>query len=109
MIDRATQMVGVLVCDCKWWVSSCVALADWTGRIVRPDKRGAIAQDAPSVLARIDCDPRTWRCQVLGIESRYWRAVGSVDALLVKAAEMGLRWLKGCGFTASLLRTAVPT
>jgi hypothetical protein len=77
-----------------------LALVDWTGRIVRPDKRGAIPLDAPRLLDRLDTDLRAWRYQVLGIESRYWRAVGSADALIVKAAKMGQRWLKGSGESA---------
>ena len=72
-------------------------LVDWTGRQARPGKRGVIAAAAPSVLRRIGVDSRSWRYQVLGIENRYWRAVGAADALVQKAAEMGQRWLKGGG------------
>ena len=74
-----------------------LALVDWTGRQVRPDKRGAIAEATPSVLRCIGVDAGAWRYQVLGIESRYWRAIGAADALAQKAAEMGQSWLKGCG------------
>lgn len=74
-----------------------VALVDWTGRIKRPDKRGVIAADAPAVLRRLDLEPTRWRTQVLGIESRYWRAVGTVEASLDNARPMVQRWLKGCG------------
>ncbi len=38
-----------------------------------------------------------WRVQVLGIEWRYWRAVGTVDALLAKARDIGQCWLNGFG------------
>ena len=72
-------------------------LVDWTGRQVRADKRGVIAGSVPSVLRRIGVDTGSWRYQVLGIESRYWRAVGTADALMQKAAELGQYWLKGCG------------
>ena len=74
-----------------------LALADWTGRQVRPDKRGVIAEETPSVLSRIGVDAASWRYQVLDIESRYSRAIGTADALAQKAAEMGQSWLKGCG------------
>ena len=74
-----------------------LALVDWTGRQVRDDKRGVIAESTPSVLRRIGVDESAWRYQVLGIESRYWRAVGTADALVRKAADMGQWWLKGCG------------
>ena len=35
------------------------------------------------------------RPQVRGIESRYWRAIGSVDALLCLAERLGQKWVRG--------------
>ena len=84
-----------------------ILLVDWTGRITRDDKRGAISHDAPPALARLDVDAHQWRHQVLGIESRYWRAVGAVQALVEKAQRMGQCWLKGGGIsTTTRLRPA---
>jgi hypothetical protein len=74
-----------------------LALADWTGRIVRPDKRGAIANTAPPILGRLGLRPRGWQAQVLGTESRYWRAIGSAELLIEKAKAIGQCWLKGGG------------
>lgn len=74
-----------------------LALVDWTGRIARPDKRGRVTGPPPRALGALAGNPLQWRCQVLGIESRYWRAVGAVDALLEKAAAIGQCWLKGQG------------
>jgi hypothetical protein len=42
-----------------------------------------------------------WYSQATGIEQRYWRAVGAVDALIEKARAMGQCWLKGSGRHAS--------
>jgi REP element-mobilizing transposase RayT len=72
-------------------------LADWTGRIARPDKRGAIEIAAPPVLCRLGLREDQWHTQATGIEQRYWRAVGAVDALIEKARLMGQCWLKGAG------------
>jgi hypothetical protein len=72
-------------------------LADWTGRIVRPDRRGAIAAAAPPILRRLGLRETEWSCQVKGIESRYWRAVGKVEPLMEKAKALGQCWLKGGG------------
>jgi hypothetical protein len=33
--------------------------------------------------------------RVQGTESRYYRAVGSAEALMLKAADLGQRWMKG--------------
>lgn len=83
-----------------------LGLADWTGRIVRPDKRGAIAASTPPILRRLGLRDRQWQAQVLGIESRYWRAIGAADLLLEKAAAIGQCWLKGIGMGRALARPA---
>ena len=74
-----------------------VALVDWSGRVVREGKRGAIAPEAPSILAQLGWRERQWQSQMLGIESRYWRAVGTIESLRAKAKALGLSWLKGGG------------
>lgn len=82
-----------------------LALVEWTGRIVRPDKRGAIDANTPSILRRFELNDLQWQTQVLGIESRYWRAVGAVDALIAKAKDIGQCWLKGGGVMRKLANT----
>ena len=72
-------------------------LVDWTGRLVHPGKRGVIPADRPRVLDQLGLREREWRAQVLGIESRYWRAIGAVESLVAMAQAMGQRWLKGVG------------
>ncbi len=74
-----------------------LALVDLTGRIARPDKRGALDPQAIPLLQRFGADEAHWRRQVFSIETRYWRAIGAVDALLDKARQLGQRWLKGSG------------
>jgi len=34
---------------------------------------------------------------MLGTETRYWRAIGSTQTLIEKAAAIGQTWLKGIG------------
>ena len=79
-----------------------VQLVDWTGRQWRPDKRGAIAAQAPMALSRIATSDCAWTAQVRGIGSQYWRAVGAAQALIDRAAQLGQRWLKGTSFARSL-------
>lgn len=81
-----------------------IELVDWSGRIARPGKRGSIAVSAPAAVRRLGHGDLQWKSQVLGIESRYWRAVGAADALLEKAAAMGQCWLKGQGIGRRLMR-----
>jgi len=77
-------------------------LVDWTGRSARPDKHGTIRGDTPPILDRLGLRPRQWQVQVLGTESRYWRAIGAANRLLEKAEAIGQRWLKGIGTTRAL-------
>lgn len=72
-------------------------LTDWTGRIARPDKRGSIAASTPPILRKLGLAADQWHTQATGIEQRYWRAVGAVDALIEKARDLGQFWLKGAG------------
>jgi len=42
------------------------------------------------------------KVKVKGIGSGYWRAVGTVQELLLKAGEMRQKWLCGIGFARLL-------
>ena len=70
-------------------------LVDFTGRQIRADKRGAIDGPVPAVLRRIGYPPDHWTRQVLAVKSDYRRAMGAVECLVEKAAEIGQRWLRG--------------
>ncbi len=83
-------------------------LVDWTGRILHPGKRGAIAGDAPPILDRLGLSTRQWPLQVSGTESAYWRAIGRVESLLESARRSGRRWLCGIGAARRLEREPAP-
>ena len=69
-----------------------IRLVDWTGRQLKPGKRGLIAGDTPPALPG-HVEAERWLGKVSGIESRFCRAIGSAQALLDKAQEIGQRWL----------------
>lgn len=79
-----------------------LGLLDWTGRQLRPGKRGAIGLERPPEFETLGCPAAQWPARVAGVEGDYWRAIGAVDALLAKARRMGQRWLKGAGRVARL-------
>ena len=72
-----------------------LSLIDYTGRQIRADKRGLIEGPVPAALVRMGYRPETWTRQVLAVKSDYSRAMGAVECLVSKAAEMGQRWLRG--------------
>ena len=92
-----TPLAGPAASELPLSLSDYLTLVDLTGRISRPDKRGAIDLAATPILRRLGLDGGQWTNQAIDIETRYWRAVGAVDALLAKARDLGQCWLKGAG------------
>ena len=56
-------------------------LVDWTGRIIREDKRGAIDSHLPPILDRLNIDPKHWLYLTKNFESRFKHLVGSAYSL----------------------------
>jgi hypothetical protein len=58
-------------------------LVDWTGRIIRKDKRGCIENDLPPILTRLHISPQQWKLNVSLFESlhaqRFNRLKPSID------------------------------
>jgi REP element-mobilizing transposase RayT len=58
-------------------------LVDWSGRIIRDDKRGFIEKGLPPILARLDIAPEQWRLNVTQFEfihaRRFSRLKSSID------------------------------
>jgi len=80
--------------------SSYIELVQWTGEQARSDKRGKLRpldkgpRAAPADIWQI-AHPKAWVRQVQGTESCYYRAIGSAEALMDKAASLGQVWMKG--------------
>jgi REP element-mobilizing transposase RayT len=52
-------------------------LVDWTGRILRDDKRGAIAGGVPPILEQLNIDPKHWCYLSHHFESQFKSLVGT--------------------------------
>jgi REP element-mobilizing transposase RayT len=81
-----------------------VLMVEWTGSRLHPGKRGRIVADVPGWMRQRRVDPEDWSAQVASIETRYWRAIGSIEALIEKARAIGRRWLKGGGRRRTVLQ-----
>lgn len=79
-------------------------LIDWTARQTRGGKHGHTDATEPPILRKLGLSERQWHQQMLGTETNYWRAIGSVQALIEKAVAMGQGWLNGIGSARRLLR-----
>jgi len=82
--------------------ASYLDLVQWTGEQAHPLKRGKLnpskgpaADRPPEILWSLAKHPKQWTRQVQGTELAYYRAIGSAEALMAKAAEIGQRWMKG--------------
>ncbi len=79
-----------------------IEFVDQTGRVLHPGKRGVIGAHEPPALRKLGLDMQHWTMKVKGIGSGYWRAVGTAEELIEKAAEIGQNWLCGVGFARFL-------
>jgi len=72
-----------------------IELVDWTGRVVRDDKRGAVSERLPSLLSTLGIDNETWLDLSGNFGRDYHGAVGSLKELALFAEHTGKRWISG--------------
>ena len=78
-------------------------LVDWTGRVLREDKRGAIDNNLPPILVRLGIDPQYW-CEAMQPKANhsFSRALGCQDKLRAYAAKLEISWIKGINLCGKL-------
>lgn len=70
-------------------------LVDWTGRIVRADKRGAIPEQMPPILERLAIAPAQWVDATQHFGRRYFTAIGPPTTLDAWRERLGQCWVRG--------------
>ena len=80
-----------------FYVTDYLALVDWTGRVVRDDKRGAIANECPPILQRLNIDPDHWLNYMQPRGNVFTHAIGRTNRLREYALSLGQEWLHGLG------------
>ncbi|WKT61907.1 hypothetical protein Q2E61_06840 [Microbulbifer thermotolerans] len=70
-------------------------LVDWSGRCLREDKRGAIDNQLPPILERLQIDPRHWLYLNCNFESRFKYLVGAAHLVRNACEQLGKRWAQG--------------
>ena len=65
---------------CAW--KDYLNLVDWTGRMVRDDKRGAIGQQLPPILERLNIEPKTWLKHATAFEHYHPRVFNRSESKL---------------------------
>ena len=72
-----------------------IELVDWTGRQIRPDKRGAISDTAPPILARLGIEQGYWLQNCQKLEEDFRHVIGPVAAIDKFCHAIGQKWLQG--------------
>ena len=87
---------------CLITTAEYLELVDFSGRIWREDKSHAIPSSLPPILRRIGLSEEAWLGQVKHTRTGFYRAIGSVEALMERAEQLGQRWLKGINLARRL-------
>jgi REP element-mobilizing transposase RayT len=72
-----------------------LALVDWTGRVIRHDKRGHISQALPPILVRLNINVDAWHETMQPNGNVFGRALGQLDHLRLHAKALGQSWIRG--------------
>ena len=67
-----------------------IQLLDWTGRLIRENKRGSIDNNTPQVLHRLNISPAHWIEVCTHFEDRFKGLVGSKHSLKTLIKSFGL-------------------
>ena len=78
-------------------------LVDWTGRIIRDDKRGSIPTNIPVIVERLNIDPRHWVYSATQFESRFKSLVGTAHKLKSVCESLGYKRTVGLANCQMLL------
>ena len=97
---------GIKTPSIPFRVRDYLELVDWTGRMVRVDKRGWIAETAPPVLQALQMDCAQWLDLSLGIQRRGLQVIGHPDKLQRYNQSTGRLWSVGQSALRKLYRHA---
>ena len=68
-----------------------IELVEWSGRILREDKRGHISNQLPPILLRLGIPSETWRQLTKTFESQFSHFVGDPARLKTATAKLGFQ------------------
>jgi hypothetical protein len=68
-----------------------LALFDWTGQAILENKRGFVPNDLPSMLERLQIEPKHWLTMTQQLESKFKGLVITVNSLKAACQRFGYR------------------
>jgi hypothetical protein len=81
--------------DLPFRLTDYLELVDWTGRQIREDKRGAIPDNIPPLLQRLQIDPHHWQYLSHNFESPFKGIVGSAHKVRAACELLDMKWSHG--------------
>jgi hypothetical protein len=72
-----------------------LSLLDWSGRQIKPNKRGAIPSHLAPILERLKINAARWHQLVTEFDRLFASVVGSAEKLLDRASKAGRSWYRG--------------
>jgi hypothetical protein len=72
-----------------------IELVDWSGRQIRPNKRGAISDSAQQILARLGIEQNNWLQNCQKLEEEFRQVIGPSAAIEKFCQAIGQKWLQG--------------
>lgn len=87
------------VCDFR--LLDYLELVDWTGKVMRDDKRGAMAGELPPILSRLQIAPDVWLRYMRPRVNRCLVAIGHRERLRSYAVTTGRKRKTGTGTIGS--------
>lgn len=70
-------------------------LVDWSGRVIRDEKRGSINEKTPSLVSSLGLFPDEWLDLARRFGKDYHGAVGSLEELMLFAQHTDKKWIAG--------------
>ena len=83
------------VCAIPFGLEDYLALVDWSGRVIRDDKRGAIDARLPPIVQRLGIDPGARELAMQPRGNVFGGALGRLDLLRLHAQTLGQSWVRG--------------
>jgi len=80
-------------------------LVNWTGRAVREDKRGAIADDLPPILDRLGIGSQAWLHLASEFETHFCSWIGQAEHVEEACRLGGHHWARGIGACRRLFQS----
>ena len=81
-------------------------LIDWSGRILREDKKGAIPEELPAILQRLQLDAHNWCYLTRNFEHPFKHLVGAAHHVRSACETIGQRWAQGISQCKRLFSSA---